>query len=259
MHIVEVYERLDGSEPSKTVEELEPLTAEHSFHLTSSVQRLASSVRALRDRNAFKEVHASFITKEILGVDNTERCVERSLPGGIGTITFAAPLAQAGGGVVELMGATSKGLDLRWTSPTDDVVLVERKDRSLDVSMRDTDAKRALRLTSTARAMQVPDTPNALRVVLVGFRHLVLKADQGPLDCVYQDTIVREFGNRPIEAHLPHIAIAEHLGFELKTGGSKNDFWSPQPIGSACDELDARFIRLIADACRGKKGVWPET
>ena len=105
--------------------------------------------------------------------------------------------------------------------------------------------------------MDFPDAPGAFRVLLIGFRQFVAKIAQGPLDRLYQQTIALEFGNEAVEPRLPHVAIAEHLGFELRTGGRKTDFWSPQPIGRACDQVDRRFIRLIADACRGKKGVWP--
>src|SRR4051794_37046644 len=82
LHVLHIYDQLDGSEPSKAIEGIEPGAATHVFHLSAAVQRLAWSIRALRDRNAFKEVHESFVTKEILGVDNTEPGVERKLPGG---------------------------------------------------------------------------------------------------------------------------------------------------------------------------------
>jgi len=144
MKLIAMYASIDLNEPSPRVEDLEPSSAEHAFHLEASLARLASSVRILRDRNAFKQVRESFVSEEILGADTDQQDAERTVPGGIGTIVFAARLAQAGGGVIELMGRKSVNLDLRWTSPDGQVVLIERKDRSLEATGRDTAEKRAL-------------------------------------------------------------------------------------------------------------------
>ena len=104
--------------------------------------------------------------------------------------------------------------------------------------------------------MAFPFSPGAFRVLLVGFRNLVAATDQGAVGRLYRETISKHFGTEAATLSLPHLAIAEHLGFELKTSGAKIDFWSPHAVGASCDQIDPRFLRLIWDACANMKGKW---
>jgi len=87
--------------------------------------------------------------------------VTRKLPGGIGTLVFAARLVQAGGGRIRINGNPVPGHDIRWRTAGGDLVLLERKDRSYGAGLTDTPGRRALRVVAYVKECRIPTEPSA--------------------------------------------------------------------------------------------------
>ncbi len=132
-----------------------------------------------------------------------------------------------------------------------DVVLIERKDRSYEAGLADTPEKRVRRIVEEINDSHIPKEPGALRVLVVGFQHLVLTADTEETDKYYQRALEAEFKDTPKD-DLPHLVLIEHLGLEVeRRGGERNNFFSPQPLNLTLDKMDSkmeRVLRLLARA-----------
>lgn len=237
----------------RTIEDLEPANARHGLHLTSGLVRLAWAVRALHGNpGRIDRVDASFITKELCGEDCTEPGVERTLPGGIGTVVIAARLLQAGGGrIVSINGNGAKGHDVHWVTAREDTVFVERKDRSYEAGLDDTMEKRCRRVVNEVRraAETMPMVPaTAARILVIGFSHLVRPNEMADVDGAYQKALIEAFGAGATELErAPHLVLIEHLGFEAKAGGAKSNFFSPQLLRKSHAFLN-RVAPLVVNA-----------
>jgi hypothetical protein len=242
----------DQADPNMVVPPFESIPLEqrrYLLHGSAQFERLAWAIWVLYGNDAVEQVDGSFVRHEVLGADNP--LAERKLPGGIGTLDMAARLVQAGGGRVSVFGNKVEGHDIRWVTGDGDVVLVERKDRSYEAGLTDTPEKRARRIIEEIEGSHIPDELGALRVLVVGFQHLVLSADTEQTDKYYQSAMEEEFKATPV-ADLPHVVLIEHLGLEAeRSGGERNNFFSPQPINLKLDQMDdktERALRLLARA-----------
>ncbi len=148
-------------------------------------------------------------------------------------------------------GNKTAGHDIRWVTDDNDVVLIERKDRSYEAGLADTPEKRVRRIVEEINDSHIPKEPGALRVLVVGFQHLVLTADTEETDKYYQRALEAEFKDTPKD-DLPHLVLIEHLGLEVeRRGGERNNFFSPQPLNLTLDKMDSkmeRVLRLLARA-----------
>jgi len=242
--LLEAYRLADLNGPSKSIESIPHDDCLHLLHASGGFLRLAWAIRGLCGRNALEHVDASFIRDELLGEDNKQREVSRKLPGGIGTLVFAARLVQAGGGRVRINGNQVIGHDIRWTTADGDVVLVERKDRSYQAGLTDTAEGRAMRVVDEIRRSRIPSEPGAARILMVGFQDLVRQSDMDVVDPLYQRTLEREFPE-PTRKDLPHAVIVEHFGMEPRTGGEKSNFFSPQPLNWEVPLMDRVGLLLV--------------
>lgn len=102
-------------------------------------------------------------------------------------------LVQAGGGSVCIYGNQVAGHDIRWTTESGDLVLVERKDRPYEPGLTDTPEKRVHRVIDEVRKARIPSEPAACRVLTVGFQHLVPSAETEQVDHYYQRALEKEF------------------------------------------------------------------
>jgi hypothetical protein len=246
-------DQVDLKRPSKTVDEMEREAARHGLHLTSTLVRAAWAVRALHGMEGTVErVDGTFIDDELLGEDTKERTAERKLPAGVGTLVFAGRLVQAGRGrIVSINGHRGAGHDIKWVTGDGDTVYVERKDRSYEAGLADSARKRIGRVVQETRraGLTMPRDHGAIRVLVVGFQHLVRKREARELDPAYHEALLREFGGgRVRHEDLPHFVIVEHLGLEPKTGGAKFDFFSPHLLRTKPRELVRRVGRLLLRA-----------
>jgi hypothetical protein len=251
--LLEMSEKLDLRAPAPKVEELGPERGRHGLHLTASLVRLAWAIRALHGNGGvIDRVDASFIDRELLGEDTKERDAERTLPGGVGTLVFAARLVQAGKGrVLSINGNAGVGHDIKWVTGAGDTVYVERKDRSYEAGLADTLDRRIGRVIyETLKAgLTMPRDKGAARVLVVGFQDLVRAQDARHVDQAYTEAFKRELlGGRVPLRDLPHLVIVEHLGLEPKSGGAKFDYFSPQPINIKRHTAMARSTPLLARA-----------
>jgi len=242
----------DQADPNIVVPAFESIPLEqrrHFLHGSAQFERLAWAIWVLYGSDAVEQMDGSFVRYEVLGADNPQ--ADRKLPGGIGTLHIAARLVQAGGGRVSVYGNKVEGHDIRWVTGDGDVVLVERKDRAYEAGLTDTAEKRARRIIEEINGSHIPDEPGAFRVLMVGFPHLVLSADTEQTDKSYQRAIEEEFKGLPMDG-LPHVVLIEHLGLEAeRSGGERNNFFSPQPINLKLNQMGAkteRALRLLARA-----------
>ena len=221
---------LDGDGAS-SVNDLETEARRFGLHLSASFQALAWSITALHGREGvLLDVDGGFIDHELLGADTAERDAERRLPGGVGTLAFAARLVQAGGGVIEsVKGKGGIGYDVRWRSGNGFTVLVERKDRSYEAGLEDDLRRRARKVANEMKNVHFPRVPGAARVLVVGFQHLVRQAETDAVGDYYFAHLSREFGGT-VNDKLPHYVVIEHLGLEPVAGGEKSHFWAPIPV-----------------------------
>jgi hypothetical protein len=243
--------------PSKTVEEVERENARHLLHFSASLVRLAWAIRALHGfPGLIDRVDASFIGAELLGSDTKEPGVEKVLPAGVGTIVFAGRLLQAGGGrVVSINGHHGVGHDIKWVSGAGDTFYIERKDRSYEAGLADTPEKRIGRVVAETRkaGLSMPQDLGAVRVLVVGFQHLVRRSEISLLHRGYEQALQREFGKgRVRSANLPHVVIVEHLGMEPKTGGEKLDSFSPHVLQVNPKKLMGRAVTVLWKAIGGR-------
>lgn len=232
--LLDLAERIDLNAEGASVDDLDPLDAKHGLHLTAGLVRLAWAIRALHGNGGrVDRVDGSFVSKELMGEDSKEKTAERTLPGGLGTLFTAARLLQAGGGrIVAINGNLVKGHDIHWVTGHGDTVFIERKDRSFEAGLKDSMEKRSRRVVEEVRnaAKAMPREPRtAARILVVGFSHLVMPAEQEVTDLTYQTVLRNEFGEGATQLEgAPHLVLVEHLGFEAKAGGLKIDFFSPQ-------------------------------
>lgn len=249
--LLALYAQVEPNAPSPAIEKMTPESARFGLHITAQFARLAWAIRVLYGNRAVEQIDASFVTHEVLDADTKQRGVERKLPGGIGTVMFAARLVQAGGGQVRINGNQVAGHDIRWVTRDGDLVLVERKDRSYEAGLTDTTQKRVRRVIDEANSARIPALPGACRILTVGFQHLVGDAASEEIDRAYQTAVEEAFENAP-KVDLPHVVVVEHLGLEPRTGGERSDFFSPQPIH--LDPAMEPVMRLLVAAL----GVEPE-
>src|SRR5216684_374225 len=221
----------DLKSPSKRIEDLPPSLAKFQLHAVAHLTRLAWAIRVLCGNDALEQVDGSFISTELLGEDTNQAGIAMKLPGGIGTLIFAARLFQAGGGRVWISGNKKEGYDIRWVTPAGDTALVERKDRSYEAGLNDTDEKRAAKVVEEDERARIPIKPKTFRVLVVGFQHLGPgnDADMERVERVYENALRDAFGNNP-SGDLPHLVVVEHLGLEPRTGGEKSNFFSPHQV-----------------------------
>lgn len=246
-------EKLDLHAPAPPIESIEAERARHLLRAAAALDRLAWSIRALHGGSgAVDRVDASFINDELLGEDTKERGIEKKLPAGIGTMVFAGRLVQAGGGrIVSINGKRGVGHDIHWTTGAGDRVYVERKDRSYEAGLADTLETRIGRVIQEVRKAgpKMPRERGAVRVLVVGFQHLVRKREAKTVDRGYFEALRREFGGGRVRpADLPHLVVVEHLGLEPKTGGERWDFFSPQLLNAKPRELVHRVGSVLVKA-----------
>jgi len=248
--LLAVSEKLDLNGPSNPVESVEPGVARHLLHASASLARLAWAIRALHGNGgSIERVDASFITGELFGDDTKQLNVEQKLPAGIGTMVIAGRLVQAGGGrIVSINGNRGAGYDIEWTTGVGDTVLIERKDRSYQAGLADSPQTRIRRVIQETRraGVTIPRRRGAVRVLMVGFQHLVRKREAKRVDRAYMEAVRREFGGGRVRgADLPNLLVVEHLGLEPKTGGEKYNYFSPQLLNPKPKELVRRAVRLM--------------
>jgi hypothetical protein len=245
-------EEVNMNEEAISVDAMERESARYGLHLTVSLLRLAWAIRALHGSGGRVDmVDGSFIDDELLGADSTQPDAERLLPGGVGTLVFAGRLVQAGGGrILSVNGKRGRGHDIRWRTTLGDTVLVERKDRSYEAGLTDTQEKRAFRVVEAVMnaGVKMPRERGAARVLVVGFQHLVREDEAKDVDATYEAALKMALAREDVAvAQLPHLVVAEHLGLEPKAGGERFNFFSPQPLNPEPWFMD-RVAPLLAKA-----------
>jgi hypothetical protein len=231
---------------SRKIESIDPARAHHYLHLVAHFARLAWSITALCALDSLEHVDGSFFADDLLGADNRQPDVDRKLPGGVGTLYLAAKFVQggratgSGGGLVWISGKAKQGYDFRWETPARDVVLVERKDRSYEAGLADTPEWRTSKVIDETRKAHIPREAGALRILAVGFQHLVRESEIETMDRSYQAALDRAFPRASRSPDLPNIVIVEHLGFEPVTGGEKSNFFTMQGL-----TLDRRLWKRV--------------
>ncbi len=138
---------------------------------------------------------------------------------------------QAGGGRVSISGNKKVGHDIHWVTAVGDNVLVERKDRSYEAGLTDSDEDRAAKVVEEVENACIPVRPKTLRVLTVGFQHLVpgTEEEMGRIDGIHANALKSAFGGNP-SGPLPHLVIVEHIGLEARTSGEKSNFFSPHEV-----------------------------
>ena len=226
-------EKFDPTTDSPALETLPADWVHHQLHVVGALWRLAWGIRALHGTPDIEfDVHASFINDELQGTDSKQRWHARKLPAGVSTLFFAGRLAHmCGGRTIRISGNQVVGHDIRWVTPQSHLVLIERKDRSYEPGLNDSDASRIQRVLDDTNAggRKIPLEPGAARILMVGFQHLVRPEEKDALGESYVRAMQTTFG-RDHSVDLPDCVIVEHFGIEAKTGGQKTDFWCPLPL-----------------------------
>lgn len=247
--LLDAYAQVDLKNPSKTIEDLPPRVAQFQLHAGAHFFRLAWAIRVLCKNDALEQVDGSFISTELLGEDTNQAGIAMKLPGGIGTLVFAARLFQAGGGRIWISGNKREGHDIRWVTPAGDTALVERKDRSYEVGLSDTDQQRAAKVVQEVENAHIPVAKKTIRVLVVGFQHLVRGSEEEMerVEAICDGALRKAFGNSP-SGNFPHLVVVEHLGMEPRTDGEKSNFFSPHEVkrgASVMKRIGPLILRAI--------------
>jgi len=231
-----------------------------------ALRRLDWSIRALHGRaGRLRDVHRSFITKELAGVDC--RTASWGMPLGVGTLCIAARLMQSSGGEMVITGVGAAGHDIRWEPVTGGLALIERKDRAFEVGSDEPLTKRALFVAARVREAgpALPREPGAARVLAVGFPGHVPANKAKRVRQRIEGVLRESFGMQASPDEHPDYLIVESVGprhtltggYELSTFSEVIDFGFERPEWKVVSDAFARAYTV--EGRRRFRRPWPIT
>lgn len=231
-------------------------------HRLIALRRLDFAIRCLHRPEGRLDVHQSFVTKELLGVDN--RSSEWRMPQGIGTMCLAGHLMQAGGGEIVITGAGTTGHDIRWRPLTGGYALIERKDRAFTVGATESFHNRirwvVARVIDASR--QFCDQPGAARILAVGFPGYVSDEQVEDVGQELGAALDEAMGRTKCPERPPDYLLVEFIGSRW-TDGEHFDItnqFNPFDLGFEREEwLAVRGAFNRAFTIQGRKNAepWP--
>jgi hypothetical protein len=231
-----------------------------------ALRRLDWSIRVLHGQaGRLRDVHGSFVTKELAGVDC--RTASWGMPLGVGTLTLAARLMQTSGGEMVITGAGAAGHDIRWEPATGGLALVERKDRAFEIGADEPLGRRARYVVARVREAgpALPREPGAARVLAVGFPGHVPANKARRTRLKFESALADAFGACPDPDEHPDYLIVESVGsrhtptggYELNAFYDAIDFGFERPAWKAVSNAFARAYTV--EGRRRFKRPWPIT
>jgi hypothetical protein len=261
--ILAAIDRHTRQEPAPPMESyVEQLAWEHRILM---LRLLARRICALHGRaGVLREVHESFITQELSGVDS--RTAAWSMPRGVGTVCLAGRLLLASGGemVIKGHGQASAGHDIWWAPATGGEALIERKDRAYLPGAQESVASRIRYVAGKVREAgpRLPMRSGAARVLAVGFPGFIKPNRATQVRARIDERLGEAVGSNACADENPDYLIIEFLGshhtltggYNLATFSHVLDFGFDRP-----DWLAVRhgFERAFTVEGALEPGPWP--
>jgi hypothetical protein len=199
-----------GEGPQEVPDEAAPAL----WHRMLMLRRIARSIAALHGRaGILRDVHQSFITKELAGTDN--RVAAFGMPRGVGTVCLAGRLIQASGGEMTILGegASGAGHDIVWKPVTGGEVVIERKDRAWDPGATESFESRIRYVIGKVREAgpRLPRRAGVARVLTVGFPGLVTADDEARVRELIDDQLSAALGSTASPETCPDCVVIDTL------------------------------------------------
>jgi hypothetical protein len=235
---------------------------EHRFLV---LRLLARRISALHGRaGVLRDVHESFITQELSGIDN--QTAMWGMPRGVGTVCLAGRLLQASGGDLVILGhgKAGAGHDIRWSPATGGEALIERKDRAYAQGADESVGRRIRYVIGQVREAgpKLPHREGAARVLAVGFPGFISANKAARVRSRIVERLSEAVGPSPSPERNPDYLIIEFLGAQHTLTGGYNlgtfshavDFGFDRPEWLA---VRRGFSRAFTVAGAFEPGPWP--
>ncbi len=260
------FRRNPGPAPTDAGEALHRTRLEHGLKIADWSVRVLYAAQQDPRYHVKVSVDATFLTKELLGVDNPDAAYQQ--PNSITTLYTAARLVAGGrlvlirrtlraksAGAIEITGNGKGGYDIFYDSPMGPMT-VECKQRSFEAGLRDTppDQSRYVVHKIAEASPKLPHKKGA-RILVIGFQTgaapLVLSQQQAEM---YQRAVFNEF-LKTNDPDWPDCIIVEHadawhplpVRLDLK---NREEFQAVRPILLAA--MPAREVVMVGEFVNGR-------